>query len=255
MSRIPILTVLFLCAASSAYAQDPCEEPRDDRYVERMMSVLDGIEASDFNAVLEHLDWTLEQFDYAVLEYSRARALHNLERFEEAAAAYNTFLRHFEGCRDPDGLADAARNYRTLAIQQQASLVVVEPEPVETEPTDTALADTDLAVTDDVTLEPDESVNPGWYVIGLGGAFLLSGVTYDLVNLDLLDEGTDEDFSNARLVDGLLYGGCILSVGVGVALLFLLDNDPTESVIAPAVMDIAPLEDGALLRFQVPWDL
>ena len=265
MSRVPIFTVLVLSAATTAYAQDPCEEPRDDRYVERMMLVLDGIEAADFDAVLEHLNWTIEQFDYAVLDYSRARALHNLDRFEEAAAAYNRFLRHFEDCPDPDGLADAARNYRTLAIQQQSSLVAIEPEPLDTEPTDTdpadtdsgstdtALADTDLAVTDEVTLQPDESLNPGWYVIGGGGALLLAGVVYDLINLDLLDEGTEEDFSTARLFDGLLYGSGILVAGVGVALLFLLDDDPIEEVVAPVGVDITPLEDGALLRVRVPW--
>jgi len=247
---------------TSAYAQDPCEEPRDDRYVERMMLVLDGIEAADFEAVLEHLEWTIEQFDYAVLDYSRARALHNLDRFAEAAAAYNRFLRHFESCPDPDGLADAARNYRTLAIQQQASLVVIEPEPIDPEPTDPhpqptdiAQADTDPAVTEEVTLDPDQSLNPGWYVIGGGGAFLLGGVIYDLVNLDLLEGGTEEDFQTARLFDGLLYGGGILAVGVGVALLFLLDDDPTEAVVAPAGLDITPLEDGALLRIHIPWGL
>ena len=42
-------------------------------------------------------------------EVGQAAAEAHLDRYEEAEAAYNRFLRHFESCPDPDDLGDAAR--------------------------------------------------------------------------------------------------------------------------------------------------
>jgi tetratricopeptide (TPR) repeat protein len=259
-------------------AESACDEPEDPAYAERMARVAEAVEAADYEAALAHLDWALQHYDYAVLVYSRARALHHLGRLLEAEAAYNTFIRLYRDCPDPERLIPTARDYRSLAVQEQAQRLRQETaEGSSTEAsggeggTDSAMASVENGSAEGAAPGADGeageggSFDPGWLVLGGGAALVLSGVIFDLANAHLLDEkeeaedardlerlsAIEEDIEDARTVDLILYGTGIVAVAVGLALL-LTGGGETEQAES-SVLGLAPGPAGRLLTGRIVW--
>lgn len=102
----------------------------------------------------------------------------------------------------------------------------------------------------------EKGFDAAWIAVGAGAALLVAGVSYDIVNMHLLDEqrtahdegDTDrflrlrDDIHDARTVDFILYGSGLAALGVGLTLL-LLDDGGGES--APSV-GAAVTGDGAV---------
>jgi len=212
-----LILLSLLLTRNEAQAQE-CQDPTDPAYLELMDEAWVAIEAEDYAAALVVLETAYESHQPAVLEYALARAHHHLELFELAENYYNRFLRHFEGCPDPDGLLESARDYRDLAVRQLAAEV---PEPEPQIPT------------------PELGVHPGVWVLASGGALIVAGVVFDLSQMgiddDLADayQAEDEQRSGelldrratARTVDWVLYGAGAAAVLTGTVLLLALEMD------------------------------
>jgi hypothetical protein len=171
-----------------ARAFGQCDEPAEPAYTELMSQTRAAVEAEDFEAALTFLSEAHERFpDVAILNYSMARAMHHLEQYEEAEAAYNAFLREFAYCADPADLRSAAVNYRNLAVEQQRAIL-------QQETAEQQRAEADAAARDrsSPTPPPEEGPSPGWWLVGGGGLLLVTGTIIDLSNLDIR-----EDLSNA----------------------------------------------------------
>jgi len=208
-----MVATCVLVVTSTALADDFCQEPDDDAYYQLMDAARQAIEAEDYEAALANLSLARRSHQPAVLDFSIARAHHNLERWDEAVDSYNTFLRHFEGCADPNGLVELAHSYRTLALQNEA---MRGPEVV-----------------------GDGSINPGVWVLAGGGALILAGVIFDVANSGLDDDlqaayddnderglALESDRSTAEVVDAVLYGTGTAAVITGLVLLLVLDTGP-----------------------------
>ena len=217
-SRLLLVACVLLVSPQTS-ADDFCQEPDDDAFYQLMDAARQAIEAEDFDAALANLELARRSHQPAVLDFSIARAYHNLERWDEAVDSYNTFLRHFEGCDDPNGLVNLAQNYRTLALQSEAM--------------------------NQAEIVPDGRINPGVWVLASGGALLLGGVVFDLANSGLDEDlerayreddeiglELESDRDTAEIVDIVLYGTGTAAVITGVVLLLVLDDEP---VITPAV--------------------
>jgi len=216
-----------------ANAQSQCEEPTDGQYVERMEQLRVAIGSEDYETALEVASGAATLYDYAVLDYTVARAQHHLERHAEAIEAYNTFLASFEGCDDPQGLVTTARNFRNLAIRQQAESF----EPLETE-----VPAAEPPASEVASVEPDSGLNPGWFVVGGGAALLATALIYDLSQMGLRDDkeaadlaGDDAEFyriqgqiEDAQTVEWVLIGTGVVAGIVGVVLL-VVEPDDEES--------------------------
>lgn len=240
-----LVVLLVGGVASAAYGQDRCVEPAAPEYLDRMARARAAIEAEDYAAALVELRWAAERYEYALVEYSEARALHRLGRHAEAEARYNAFLRHYEGCDDPDGIRRAAQEYRALAIREQAAAL---PEAAPT-PMSPVLAPPLLTPIGGRESDDDARSTswPGWTVLGLGGAALLAGVSYDLANGDRLDARdaaitandsaalarANERIERGRTVDWALYGSGVGLTAVGVVLLLALGGDEGAVQAAP----------------------
>jgi tetratricopeptide (TPR) repeat protein len=227
-----MLLVWVLLLPGPAVAQPACEEPSDPAYLSRMDQLRDAVEAGDYEAVLAHLEWAIARYDYAVLDYSRARTLHNLGRLDQAEEAYNQFLRHYEGCPDPDGLVASARSYRRLAVTERARELAAAPQPEGGD-------------------ERDEGgFEPGWLLVGGGSALVVAGVIFDISKADLIDAERaafergdtveflrlDQELRDARTVDIVLYGVGVAVIGAGVAWLLLGDGgDNAQPEVEAAV--------------------
>lgn len=165
--------VLFIATAwsSGIVAQERCEEPLEPAFQEHMSALPEAVAQEDFARVLELLEWPLETYEYAVLHYARARALHRLERWQDAEHAYSQFLRHYDGCPDPDGLDATARHYRNLVTAQiQAS---------ESPPAEPVTA--------------GGGISPAWIPTGLGLAVLTFALVHEGTSLHL-----ESDLEDAR---------------------------------------------------------
>jgi hypothetical protein len=301
------LLVLVAGRPASAQGADPCVEPDDPVFIDRMTGASQAIDDGDFEAALVHLEWARQHFDYVVLDFSTARAYHRLGRLEEARTAYREFLDAARECPDPSGLIDRAVAYLadvqivlaadaepseqgsasetaiTALPESEAEALVSSGAPApDTEtpaeplvdsgppPPDTAsptepLADSGLPATDtDSSTELDTGQPPepdrrekgfdaAWIAVGAGAALLVAGVSYDLVNMHLLDdqqEAHDEtdvggfarlsdDIDTARTVDFILYGSGLAVLGVGLTLLLIDDGggESTPSVGAAVTGD------------------
>lgn len=221
------LLLAISLAPTVASAQSQCEEPTDDEYVGRMAEMREAIESNDFVRVRNIANWALTEHDYAPLHYSRARALHRLEDWAEAEAAYNDFLRAFEVCADPTGLREAAREYRLQTIRYRQAEA--------------------------------ESFNLAWIPIILGSGLVVSGVVFDITSMDLLDEKEEaaargdrdayddysEDIDQARIVDYLLYGAGAAALIVGTTLFLIGGDDDME----PTQIGWTPLTGGGAVTF------
>ena len=199
--------IIVLLLGGAAAAQPACEEPTDAAYVSEMATMRAAVEVGDFSEVLRIADWGIQNYPYAPLHYTRARALHHLEMWAEAETAYNDFLRSFEECPDQAGLVDTAREYRLQAIRFR----------------DTEISGFDL----------------GWVPVIVGGALIAGGVSHDLVRADLHDDkeqaaargdqatynDADEKIADARIIDYILYGSGVAAVTIGVILLLVDDGD------------------------------
>ena len=245
--QVGLCTVLVVAVMSTlpstALAQGACDEPQDDVYVERMTQAAEALSREDYETALEHFFWASENYQYVVLEYGIARGLHRLERFDEAEQSYTRFLRQFDGCPDPDNLAANAREYRTLAIREQAARLEAEtPEP-------------QIETTTD-----DGAIHPGWFVIGGGGLLIITGLLIDVANQHLLedrqaadDAGNDTEFfriqdeiEDVQVAEAVLFGsGCAAAV-TGLILLLVFDNDASESQMEVGWF---PTQEGGLLSF------
>jgi tetratricopeptide (TPR) repeat protein len=227
-----------------ALARGQCAEPETEDYRDAMAAARAAIEADDFEAALDVLRDARSRHDVALLDYSIARALHRLDRYEEAERAYNTFLNRFEGCPDPQRLGETAREYRALAVQQRRQ---------------------ELAVDDPVRPPGRRGLHPGWLLLGGAGALCVAGVVVDVVNAPLRDDlqaaydaaawerarVLEDDRDVAVTLDYVLYGSA-LAVGVAGALWLLLDREsagagPGEGPGAAGGLGVAPLPGGAVV--------
>ena len=214
-------------AASPVWAQSFCDEPDDPDYADRMLRTRAAVEVEDFELALEHLLWAADHFDFAIIDFSIARSYHRLERYQEASEAYTQFLRHFEGCQDDQGLADAARQYRAIALQEYTLALNTSAEsvppgedgvPEEVPPEDASVSEAPeldepggVAVAEVQTEEDrqafpeeeDSGIHPAWWIIGSGGALVASGLVIELANLDLLDRREEALTSNPSAVPEL----------------------------------------------------
>ena len=277
------MATALVSAPLVASAQSFCDEPDDPNYADRMLRTREAVEAEDFESALDHLLWAADHFDFAIIDFSIGRSYHHLERYQEAAEAYTLFLRHFEGCRDDQGLVDAARQYRAIALHEY-TLALNEseesaPPPDEVPPeelqVDEPLADVtseqDELETDAVALaqpveespetaeEEDSGIHPAWWIIGSGGALIASGLVIELANLDLLERREEALTSNpgavAELNDRVARARTaervLVSIGAAATvsglIYFLVDNRSTEEEEAPTVT-ITPRQTGVFLE-------
>ena len=228
-----IATILFVfgtSVAGSATAQPECEEPTAAAYVAEMAEMRSAVNEGRFDEVLRIAEWGVLRYPYAPLHYTRARALHHLERWSDAEAAYNDFLRAYAECPDPAGLVSTAREYRLQAIRFREA--------------------------------ESSGFDAAWIPVILGGALVAGGITHDLIRRDLLDDKeaaaargdqeayneADEKIADARIVDYVLYGGGVAAVAVGVILLLVNDDEP-ESIDDAATVGWVPLPSGAMFTF------
>jgi tetratricopeptide (TPR) repeat protein len=239
-----VFGVLVAGAPVLGAAQERCTEPTSPQYLDRMARVRAAVEAEDYAVALGELRWAAERYEYALIEYSEARALHRLGRYAEAEARYNDFLRHFEGCEDPDGMRQTAQEYRALAIREQVATLTVPPRdvgaPVLAPPTLLPIGAEEAGV------EDGGDSWPGWVALGLEGAALVAGVSYDLANGDRLDardaamaEGdgaalarANQRIEDGRAVDWAPYGSGVGLTAVGVVLLLALGGE--DGTVQPA---------------------
>jgi tetratricopeptide (TPR) repeat protein len=211
------LALALAVATAPGRASGQCVEPDDEGYRAEMAAARAAIDAEDFAQALALLRDARSRHDVALLDYSIARALHRLDRYEEAERAYNAFLNRFEGCPDPQRLAETAREYRALAVQQRRQ-----------------------ELTDDELARPPrrQGLHPGWFLVAGAGALCVTGVVVDLVNAPLRDDlqaaydaqdwararDLEDDRDVAVVLDYVLYGSA-LAVGVAGALWVLLDRE------------------------------
>lgn len=238
----PILCLLitaYSLAAPPTSAQSVCDEPTASDYVEQMAAMRAQVDAGNFLEVLLISDWALQHYDYAPLHYSRARALHRLERWNEASQAYDQFITSHTGCPDPGGLRERAASYRLEAAGRV--------EPVTT-PT------------------PDQAgFDWAWAPVIAGSTLIVAGGVYDLANQGLLDDqeaaarlgdpasyrqATDA-LDRAEVVDWVLYGVGGAALAVGVVLLVTGDEPANDSGEAGISWTLSP--DRVGLAYQGDW--
>lgn len=258
-------------ATSPASADDPCAEPSDPAYAEAMMAARDAIVGEDFEATLEHLDWAMARYDFAPLRFSRARALHRLERFNDAEAAYTDFLGAYEGCEDPQGLMQSARDYRSSATSEYARQVA-DAANRQLEEAQAAALEVEQANAESAVQAPaneaEEPVEPApvatsnpvpWIIMGGGAALVATGLVYDVANQDLLDDRDaaasagdqvrfdqlNEDVRSVKVVEGVLFGVGAAAIigGLVYYLTSLPDAAPAERV------SVTFVDQGAVLAF------
>jgi hypothetical protein len=257
-----LLLLLAAAWSSSALAQtDPCTEPTDAEYLERMAGANQAVLAGDYALTLTELEWARAHYSFAVLDYGRARAFHRLQRYDEAVTAYDAFLAAFERCADPNGLRELARQY-----QQEAASAAARLEPPDEDEVEEDIPDDPAAVqeTEPQPAETDEGgFHPGLILASAGGALVLGGLVFDLAYVSglsgdkeqALDDGDEAAFneadaalSDAQLVDGLLYG-VGLAVALGGVLWWVLDEDVTgvEPARQQARWGVVPAAGGGRL--------
>ena len=207
-----------VCAGEHlATAQSTCEEPTAQDYLDTMDAMRNAIALEDYSNALELIESAMEQYDFVMLDYSRARALHRLERYEDAQEAYTAFLGSSEECDNVDDYRRSARDYRSLAIHDQLE-TSVEPEQ-DFEPI--------------IGEESDDGIDPGWWVLG-GGSVLL-GVVFvlDFTNHDLIDNLDDAraaqnmtafnqaagDLEDVRTIEWIVLGSSIAAITTGLVLI------------------------------------
>ena len=236
---LPACLVAVTLNPAAGWAQIICSEPQDDAYVERMELLRQAIRTESYEEALRHSQRAWEQYQYPVLEFTSARALHHLERYQEAIDAYSQFLTDFEGCPDPDGIATTARDYRALAIQQQSEVLTG------------MVEETD---------EDEGGINPGWFVMSGGLAILTAGLVYDLANLHLRSdkEAADRDgdhnafyriqseIEDAQTVEWILFGTGAAAAVTGLVLLLLDSKGPGDDA---EVVSLSVTNGGAMLTF------
>ena len=207
----------MVVVASPLWAQSTCEEPVDDLYSAMSETVRAAIEAENYEAALAQLQFAAATYDAAVLDFATARALHHLQRYDEAIDSYNRFLTRFEGCPDPDDLMETARGYRNLAIQELAATIQRPPG----------------------GSDGSGGVKPGWIVFGVGGGLVLAGMIFDLTKLELDDdlqeaydrnqvgraENLEEERDQGVVIEAVLYGTGLAAVVTGTLLLLLVEDD------------------------------
>ena len=266
MNRCLIMALSFVlvAAAQHAVAEPPCDEPTDAAYFEAMQGAHEAIASEDYETALERIEWARVRYDYAILDFSAARALHHLGRYDEAGDAYARFLSRFVTCADPNDLAHSARSYRARTIREllgrratedqtttpeepttsEEPLAAMEPVEAEALEAPEEPPETDQPHGPDPGGSDDGTIDPGWWVIAAGGALVVSGIGYDLANMSLNDtletarENRDEDtfnetvdaIQNARVIDGLLYGAGVAAIITGVVLIVTNDDENDEGL-------------------------
>lgn len=230
--RNPLCVVLvWLTSLLPSTGAAQCEQPTDSAFFSQTAVIDQAVEAGDFEQVLAAVDGLIGEYDYAVLLFSRARALHRLERWADAEAAYTEFLRHYTSCEDPDQLAAAAREHRLTVIERQRLAVIdgLANEPVEPAP------------------DEGQAFNPAWVPVIAGGAVLIAAVAHEITYSDIEDEqraadragdtdrffGLKDDWEAARVRAFALWGSGAALVAGGVLWLLLDDDDPAD--VTPAV--------------------
>ncbi len=255
--RHAVLFAVLFAGAAPAAAQSSCDEPSDAEYTDRVLQARAAVESEDFESARELFQWTVENYDYAVAHFSLARSHHRLGDLDAAQSEYTRFLSAFEGCNDPLDLRTSARDYRSLAIRQQAVQLA--------EANGLPIGD-DSVASDDRTLEQaslsasaeptdGDSLQPAWFVMAGGGALIVSAIAYDVANAHLIDDrdaasaandlprynAIDEQIERGAVIDAVLYGVGAATV-VGGLVWYLLDDDAPD-----AQLSAAPTRDGGAI--------
>ena len=285
---ITALAIWMASIPSISRAEGFCDEPDDPGYAERMLQTRAAVEAEDFELALEHLLWAADHFDFAIIDFSLGRSYHRLERYREAADAYTRFLRHFEGCRDEQGLADAARQYRTVALQEYTVALAAEAEAQtlavesteEQPPREDPQLDREERLHDEgdevevaeappaeVEVNPagtdpqpaEDRIHPAWWIMASGGALMASGLVIELANLDLLERREDAVSShpgavpelNERVSRARTAERVLVSIGAATAiggLVYLLVDDRGPEADDVPTVTISPRQTGLFLQ-------
>jgi len=201
------------------------------------MQALDEAVASEsFEQVLQLVNEAIESYDYTVLYYARARALHRLGRWTEAEEGYTEFLRLYAVCDDPDQLAAAAREHRLTVIERQR-LMVATGVPLGANDDDGQTAEPH------VVDEPDDTFNVAWVPVIAGGTLLVTAIVHELVFLDIEDEQLaadragdtarffelEADWESAKTRAWVLWGTGTALVAGGLIWVLLSEGEASDS--------------------------
>ena len=232
--------VLVVTATRPSGAQDNCIDSTEATYLEQMSHAREAIGVEDFSLALHHLEQAKLISQPAVLDFAIARALHHLERWDDAVDAYSRFLHRFEACDDPHDLRPTAIEFRTVALRNQAAVMTQAETGLEPEPT--PVAATDPAAAPTAPVEAGGAIHPAVYLLSAGGALVATGVLFDLTRADLGDELTaayevgdvalanelEDDWQRGEKVEWALYGTGIAALAVGTVMLLTMSPPSDE---------------------------